>query len=90
MDEQFYGIVTDLVGTPTELVGESGEVAWSARTTVWGAAVDGHRTGGAHCPLRFPGQYSDPETALAYNYHRHYDPETGRYVSQDPLGLAPG
>ncbi|MEU7393415.1 DUF6531 domain-containing protein [Streptomyces albogriseolus] len=90
VDEQFYGIVTDLVGTPTELVDESGEVAWSARTTVWGAAIDGHRTGGAHCPLRFPGQYSDPETALAYNYHRHYDPETGRYVSQDPLGLAPG
>jgi RHS repeat-associated protein len=40
--------------------------------------------------LRFPGQYHDPETALNYNYHRHYDPETGQYVSLDPLGLAPG
>ncbi|WP_261905685.1 RHS repeat-associated core domain-containing protein, partial [Streptomyces buecherae] len=39
------------------------------------------------CPLRFPGQYADPETGLHYNYFRHYDPETGRYASPDPLGL---
>jgi RHS repeat-associated protein len=41
-------------------------------------------------PLRFPGQYADPETGLNYNFHRHYDPEAGRYASADPLGLAAG
>ncbi len=40
-------------------------------------------------PLRFPGQYADAETGLSYNLARYYDPETGRYASQDPLGLAP-
>ncbi|MFD7499702.1 RHS repeat-associated core domain-containing protein [Streptomyces sp. NPDC059850] len=40
-------------------------------------------------PLRFPGQYADPETGLHYNYFRHYDPETARYVTPDPLGLQP-
>lgn len=40
-------------------------------------------------PLRFPGQYFDPETGLHYNVHRYYDPHTGRYISADPLGLAP-
>ncbi|GAB2777337.1 RHS repeat-associated core domain-containing protein [Streptomyces daliensis] len=29
----------------------------------------------------------DPETGLHYNYFRHYDPETARYLSPDPLGL---
>ncbi|MDX3751160.1 DUF6531 domain-containing protein [Streptomyces sp. AK08-02] len=90
VDDQFYSIVTDLVGTPTELVDERGELAWRARTTVWGAPLDDPDPDGAYCPLRFPGQYHDPETALNYNYHRHYDPETGQYVSLDPLGLAPG
>uniref|UniRef100_UPI00137EDBC3 RHS repeat-associated core domain-containing protein n=1 Tax=unclassified Streptomyces TaxID=2593676 RepID=UPI00137EDBC3 len=37
----------------------------------------------------FPGQYYDPESGLHYNVFRHYDPETGRYASPDPLGLAP-
>ncbi|WP_244206842.1 DUF6531 domain-containing protein [Streptomyces swartbergensis] len=90
VDDRFYSIVTDLVGTPTEMVAEPGEVAWQARTTVWGAPLDVPGPDGAYCPLRFPGQYHDPETALHYNYQRHYDPETGRYASLDPLGLSPG
>ncbi|SFE34183.1 RHS repeat-associated core domain-containing protein [Actinacidiphila alni] len=44
----------------------------------------------ADCPLRSPGRYHDDETGLDYNYHRYFDPETGRYLSADPLGLAPG
>jgi RHS repeat-associated protein len=39
--------------------------------------------------LRFPGQYADPETGLHYNHQRYYDPATARYLSPDPLGLAP-
>ncbi|MEK8171344.1 RHS repeat-associated core domain-containing protein [Streptomyces sp. M19] len=35
-------------------------------------------------PLRFPGQYHDPETGFHHNYFRHYDPETARYASPDP------
>jgi RHS repeat-associated protein len=37
-------------------------------------------------PLRFPGQYFDRETNLAYNYHRDYDSGTGRYMQSDPVG----
>ncbi|MER5737245.1 putative T7SS-secreted protein [Streptomyces sp. NPDC002262] len=87
VDRRFFAIATDLVGTPTELVDESGEIAWHTRTTLWGTTAWA-RSSTAYTPLRFPGQYYDPETGLHYNLFRHYDPETGRYTSPDPLGLA--
>lgn len=88
VDARFFAIVTDLVGTPTELVDHTGATAWYSRATLWGATA-WNRNATAHTPLRFPGQYADPETGLHYNFFRHYDPEAGRYVSPDPLGLDP-
>ncbi|WP_326811083.1 DUF6531 domain-containing protein [Streptomyces scopuliridis] len=88
VDRRFFAIVTDLIGTPRELVNEQGEVAWHTRATLWGTTT-WNRSAGAYTPLRFPGQYFDPESGFHYNRHRHYDPESGRYVSPDPLGLAP-
>ncbi|WP_325052773.1 DUF6531 domain-containing protein [Streptomyces triticirhizae] len=88
-DRRFYAIVTDLVGAPSELVDEEGRVAWRAgQRNLWGAPA-GTSPDGVGVPLRFPGQYEDEETGWYYNYHRHYDPETARYTSPDPLGLAP-
>ncbi|MFF1463787.1 putative T7SS-secreted protein [Streptomyces sp. NPDC058330] len=88
VDERFFAVVADLIGTPTELIDESGSLAWYTRSTVWGTTT-WSATSIAYTPLRFPGQYFDPETGLHYNFHRHYDPETARYLSVDPLGIAP-
>ncbi|MGA5652165.1 putative T7SS-secreted protein [Streptomyces seoulensis] len=88
IDSRFYAIVTDLIGTPTELIDESGETAWRTRSTLWGTTA-WPANSPAYTPLRFPGQYFDPETGLHYNYFRHYDPETARYLTSDPLGLVP-
>ncbi|KAB8164687.1 hypothetical protein FH609_018495 [Streptomyces sp. 3MP-14] len=87
-DRRFYAVVADLVGTPSELVDEAGEVAWRLRKNVWGVPLDATEQQ-ASTPLRFPGQYADAETGWHYNFHRHYDPMTARYVTPDPLGLAP-
>ncbi|MDH6117307.1 RHS repeat-associated protein [Kitasatospora sp. GAS204A] len=89
IDRRFFAIVTDLVGTPTELVDAATDtIAWRATSTLWGQTTwpTGSTT---YTPLRFPGQYFDPETRLHYNVGRFYDPETARYTSPDPLGLLP-
>jgi RHS repeat-associated protein len=36
------------------------------------------------------GQYLDRETGLHYNLFRYYDPDSGRFTQQDPIGLAGG
>ncbi|MDQ1009869.1 RHS repeat-associated protein [Streptomyces sp. V4I23] len=86
IDERFFAIVTDLVGSPSELVDESGAVAWKSRSTLWGKTTWA-ASSTAYTPLRYPGQYFDPETGLHHNYFRNYDPDTARYVTLDPLGL---
>ena len=86
IDEEFFAIVADAVGTPMELVTPDGRLAWHTTRSLFGeriAAPDSI----TECPLGFPGQYWDDESGLFYNLYRYYDPETGAYCSPDPLGL---
>ncbi|WP_188195458.1 DUF6531 domain-containing protein [Nonomuraea sp. SYSU D8015] len=89
IDERFYAIATDLIGTPTELVDPDGALAWRSRQSLWGASPQ-PVPAGADCPLRFPGQYADDESGLHYNFFRHYDPHAGHYAAADPIGLTGG
>jgi RHS repeat-associated protein len=71
------------------MTNESGSVVWSAAYTPFGKAeVDGSSTQTNN--FRFPGQYYDAESGLHYNWHRYYDPKTGRYLTADPIGLDGG
>jgi RHS repeat-associated protein len=72
------------VGAPIRLLDAEGVTTWTSRASTWGAT-----DADAAMPLRFPGQYHDTETGLFYNLHRYYNPDTGRYITADPLGLAP-
>ncbi len=47
-------------------------------------------SGSVSVNLRFPGQYYDAETNLHYNHFRYYDPELGRYITSDPIGIIGG
>lgn len=86
----YYYYLNDAQGTPWRVIDQTGTIVWSAIDYT----VDGQATlaGGStiHQPWRFPGQYADPETSLHYNLHRYYDPQAGRYISSDPIGLAGG
>lgn len=84
----------DHLGTPQELTDYEGKVAWSAQYKAWGQAKeaisDSAHKAGIRSPIRFQGQYLDDETGLHYNRHRYYDPDTIRYLTQDPVGLIGG
>ncbi|CAN7676997.1 RHS repeat-associated core domain-containing protein [Pseudomonas brassicacearum] len=82
----------DHLGTPQELTSFSGQIVWSARYNGYGQLTELQHGGGEQLeqPLRFQGQYFDPESGLHYNRHRYYNPETGRYLTPDPSKLAGG
>ncbi|MCS3417545.1 RHS repeat-associated protein [Pseudomonas sp. BIGb0450] len=79
----------DHLGTPQELTTPDGEIVWSAHYRAYGqiAKLDVNTVTN---PLRFQGQYFDPESGLHYNRHRYYNPDVGRYLTPDPVKLAGG
>lgn len=88
-----YHFHTDLVGAPLEVTDEAGELAWAGRYQAWGKVMrneDPALSPKIEQPLRFPGQYADESTGLHYNTFRYYDPDVGRFVSPDPIGLIGG
>jgi RHS repeat-associated protein len=85
---KIYAIVTDHNNTPRMLVDNSTNSAvWIWESTAFGV---GQPTGSVKFNLRFPGQYYDEFTGLHYNLNRYYNPELGRYMEPDPIGLEGG
>ncbi|MGP9827725.1 RHS repeat-associated core domain-containing protein [Ectopseudomonas khazarica] len=87
-DLQLACFHTDHLGTPLRLTGERGQTLWQGEPDDWTAI--GQEQGETDQPIRFQGQYHDEESGLYYNRYRYYAPELGRYVTQDPIGLAGG
>jgi RHS repeat-associated protein len=82
---EMYYIHSDHLGTPQVLTDKDQQVVWRRTQTPFGETVE--KSGTVIQPLRFPGQYEDPETGFYYNYFRDYDPATGRYLQSDPIGI---
>ena len=82
----------DHLGTPIAAHNAKGEAVWTAEYEAWGRIRNETVSDGlkANIPFRFQGQYYDEESGLHYNRFRYYDPEIGRFVSQDPIGLKGG
>jgi RHS repeat-associated protein len=83
----FY--LNDHLGAPQIVVDEAGAVVWQADYEPFGKVAVTADSSMAN-QFRLAGQYYDDETGLHYNYHRYYDPRTGRYLTPDPIGLAGG
>jgi RHS repeat-associated protein len=93
-DGQIYYVHNDHLGTPVKMTNAMGLVVWQAMYDPFGKAsvnedVDGDGKA-VEMNMRFPGQYYDVESGLHYNYFRTYDPELGRYITSDPIGLQGG
>jgi RHS repeat-associated protein len=84
----YYYYLNDHLGTPQKIMSDNGTVVWAATYESFGTATI--TTATITNNLRFPGQYFDSESGLQYNWHRFYDPSTGRYISADPIGLDGG
>ena len=88
-NEKVYHYHLDHLGTPKELSDDDGKVVWKARYKTYGN-VAVKEVEEVENNLRFQGQYFDEETGLHYNRHRYYNPNTGMFISQDPIGLLGG
>lgn len=88
-----YYVHADQINTAREITDAAGVKVWEAGADPFGALPpneDPSARGRFAYNQRFPGQYFDAETGLHYNYFRDYDPQTGRYVQSDPIGLDGG
>jgi RHS repeat-associated protein len=89
-----YYVYADHLNTPRAITDTNNNVVW-----YWNydepfgkteANENPNNLGTFSYNLRFPGQYFDTETGLHYNWHRDYDPEIGKYIQSDPIGLERG
>ncbi len=95
-DVHMFHYHCDQIGTPQMLTDDLGDVVWEATYKAWGETREltarVSRAAGIvpYNPIRFQGQQVDEETGLHYNRHRYYDPNVGRFISKDPIGLQGG
>nr|WP_272872733.1 RHS repeat-associated core domain-containing protein [Photobacterium arenosum] len=79
--------MSDHLSAPVGLI-QAQNLIWQQARSPFGKA------GGTAQPVTFnigfPGQYRDAESGLNYNFYRDYDPNTGRYIQRDPIGLGGG
>ena len=95
---EVFTYVNDHVGLPKELIDQAGRVVWSAAHSAWGQVVETFagpigelsRRRRVESPFRLLGQYADEETGLCAARFRYLDPEVGRWLSPDALGLEGG
>jgi RHS repeat-associated protein len=91
---EVFTYINDHLGMPKELVDQDGRVAWAAMHSAWGRVIETSRDPQSRravsTPFRLLGQCHDEETGLCYTRFRHFDPEVGRWMSPDPLGVLGG
>ena len=81
----------DQIGIPKEMTDIHGNLLWYGEYTAWGRLKKDERVyKDAHQPFRLQNQYFDEETGLHYNFFRYYEPDTGRFINQDPIRLIGG
>lgn len=87
--QSLYHYQNDYLGQTLVLTDQNKQAVWEAEYLPFGQALVNANSSVVN-NVRLPGQYYDAETELHYNYHRYYDPKTGRYLTGDPIGLVGG
>ena len=79
-EKYFYG--TDALGTTIIKTDVNGKVVWEGAVTPF---AEQENTSGLNERVRFTGKELDEDTGLYYFNARWYDPDTGRFITEDPL-----
>ena len=88
-----YSIISDHLGTPILAIDSEGNEVWNRQLDIYGRVKREIKASSLgddvrpFIPFLYQGQYYDFETNLAYNRFRYYSPESGMYISQDPIKL---
>jgi RHS repeat-associated protein len=87
-NDNAYWLLTDHLGSIVTVTDNSGNVKDQVTYDGWGNATQTHSSYGGR--YLWTGREADVETGLQYNRARYYDTQTGRWISQDPLGFRAG
>jgi RHS repeat-associated protein len=77
--------LSDHLGSTTALTDATGTVVETLSYDSFGNSA-----GSARTRYTYTGREQDPDTGLLYYRARFYDPELGRFISEDPIGLKGG
>ena len=77
-------------GDVTGLVDANGNLAAEYEYSPYGKMIRREDHADTGNPFGYSGQYTDKETGLIYYGMRFYNPDTGRFINQDPIGLSGG
>jgi len=81
--------LTDNLGTVRDIVDSTGAVIDHLVDSSFGqVAYESAPT--VHHLQGYTGAIYDPDTGMVNDWHRWYDPATGRFISEDPKGFAAG
>lgn len=75
----------DQLGSTTALTNSNGGIVAQVTYDAFG-----NSSGTSLTRYDYTGRERDPETGLLYYRARWYDPQVGRFISEDPIGLAGG
>lgn len=78
-----YYYYADHLGSVRHIIRNADEVSNAYEYDAYGNITSS--TGTAHNPFLFTGREYDDETGLYYYRARYYDPQSGRFIAEDPL-----
>jgi RHS repeat-associated protein len=78
----------DGLGSITSLTDATGSAVAAYTRDAFGSSLQ--TAGSITNPFRYTGREWDAETGLYYYRARYYDPQIGRFISEDPIGLNGG
>nr|WP_301539862.1 RHS repeat-associated core domain-containing protein [Providencia stuartii] len=96
---RYYWHHCDINSAPLDVTNEQGNTVWSGKYERFGFvrssplsfySAPERKMESFEQNLRYAGQYFDNETGLHFNTFRFYDPQIGRFIMPDPIGLLGG